>query len=180
MFEMSLPQRQVADILGVSQSVVARLWSRFQETGRYTRRPGQGRGRCTTDAQDRYVRTLALRNRQSTATRIQSEFQIATGRRLSDQTIRNRLHEDGMNARRPAIGPILTPDHRMRRLEFAQEHRDWRMCEWESVLFTDFTSRLVIDVCVCGGGGGRGTPSVPLLKLTDSVVGHLWFGVEFV
>ena len=73
--------------------------------------------------------TPALQIRQSTATRIQSEFQIAIGRRLSDQTIRNRLHEDGINAR--------TPDHRMRRLDFAQEHRDWRMREWESVLFTD-------------------------------------------
>ena len=60
MLEMGFPQRQVADILGVSQNVVARLWSQFQETGRYTRRPGQGRVRCTTDAQDRYVRTLAL------------------------------------------------------------------------------------------------------------------------
>ena len=65
-----------------------------------------------------------LQNRQSTATQIQSDFQIATGRRLSNQAIRNRLHEDGMNARRPAIGLILTPDHRMRRLEFAQEHHD--------------------------------------------------------
>ena len=63
------------------------------------------------------------------ATRIQSEFQIATGRRLSDQTIRNQLHEDGMNARHPAIGPILTPDHYMRRLKFTQEPRDWRMHE---------------------------------------------------
>ena len=100
-------------------------------------RPGQGCGRCATDVQNHYVRTLALRNRQSTATEIHTEFHIATGRRLSGQTIRNRLHEDGMNARRPAIGLILTPDHRIRRLEFAQEHRDWRMREWESVLFTD-------------------------------------------
>ena len=81
MLEMGFPQRQVTDILDVPQSVVARLWSQFQETRRYTRRSGQGRWRCTTDAQDRYVRTLALRNRQSAATRIQSEFQIATGRR---------------------------------------------------------------------------------------------------
>ena len=127
MLEMGFPRRQVADVLVVSQSVVARLWARFQETGRYTRRPGQGRGRCTADVQDRYVRTLALRYRQSTATRIQSDFQIATGRRLSDQTIHNRLHEYGMNARRSAIGPILTPDHRMHRPEFSQEHRDRRM-----------------------------------------------------
>ena len=50
MLKMGFQQHQVADILGVSQSVVARLWSRFQETGRYTRCPGQGRGRCTIDA----------------------------------------------------------------------------------------------------------------------------------
>ena len=89
-----------------------------------------------------------------------------------------------MNARRPAIGPILTPDHRMRRLEFAQEHRNWRMHEWESVLFTD-ESRFHLSTCdrrvrVWRRRGGRGTPSVPLLKLTYSVVGHLWFKVEFV
>ena len=53
MLEMGFPQRQVTNILSVSQSVVARLWFQFQDTGRYTRRPGQGRGRCTTDAQDR-------------------------------------------------------------------------------------------------------------------------------
>ena len=51
MLEMGFTQRQVTDVLGVPQSVVARLWFRFQETGRYTRRPGQGRGCCTTDAQ---------------------------------------------------------------------------------------------------------------------------------
>ena len=71
MLKMDFPQRQVADIVGVSQSVVAQLWFRFQETGRYSRRHGQGHGRCTTDAQDRYILTLALRNRQSTTTRIQ-------------------------------------------------------------------------------------------------------------
>ena len=47
MLEMGFPQRHVADILGVLQSVVARLWSQFQETGRYTRRPGQVRGQLT-------------------------------------------------------------------------------------------------------------------------------------
>ena len=83
-----------------------------------------------------------------------------------------------MNARRPAIGAILTPEYRMFRLEFAQEHRDWRMREWESVLFTD-ESRFHLSTCDgrVWRRRGRGTPSVPLLKLTDSVVGHLWFVV---
>ena len=34
----------------------------------------------------------------------------------------------------------------MRRLEFAQEHRDWRMHEWEFVLFTD-ESRFHLSTC---------------------------------
>ena len=144
--EMGFPQRQVTDILVVSQSVVARLWSRFQETGRYTRRPMLDRGRCTTEEHDCYIRTSALRNRQSKTRRIQSEFQIATGRRLSDQTICNRLHEGGMNARCPANGSILMPDHHMHRLEFPQGHHDWRIREWESVLFTD-ESRFHLSTC---------------------------------
>jgi len=48
-------QREVARIAGVSLKVVARMWRRYQETGQFTRRPGQGRLRCTTDADDRYI-----------------------------------------------------------------------------------------------------------------------------
>ncbi len=37
-------QRNVAAAFDVSQSVVSRLWKRFQTTGGYVRRPGQGKG----------------------------------------------------------------------------------------------------------------------------------------
>jgi len=57
---------EVARIANVLQSVVARMWRRYQETGQFTRRPGQGRSRCTTDAVDRYIRLLALRNQRGT------------------------------------------------------------------------------------------------------------------
>ena len=40
--------RVVARRLDVSPSVVSRLWRRYQETGEYTRREGQGRSRMTT------------------------------------------------------------------------------------------------------------------------------------
>ena len=51
-----------------------------------------------------------------------------------------------MNARRPALGPILTSDQRMCRPEYAQEHRDWRMREWKFLLFTD-ESRFHLSTC---------------------------------
>ena len=113
-------QRMVAQRFGVSPSVINRLWRRYQNDDIYTRRPGQGRPRLTTPRQDQYLRVLARRNRQSTARLLRRDFHVATGVRLSDQTVRNRLHEADMRARRPATGPILTIAHRRARLEFGK------------------------------------------------------------
>ncbi|KAI4872571.1 hypothetical protein NFI96_010014 [Prochilodus magdalenae] len=56
---------------------------------------------------------------------------------VSAQTVRNRLHEDGMRARRPQVGVVLTAQHRAGRLPFAREHQDWQIRHWRPVLFTE-------------------------------------------
>ena len=58
--------------------------------------------RASTDRQDRYLRNLALGNRHSTARGLRNDLQLATGDRVSNQTVRNRLHRDSFHARRPA------------------------------------------------------------------------------
>ena len=73
----------------------------------------------------------------STARSLEIDFRRATTVHLSDQTVRNRLHEDGMRARRPARGHILTAQHRVQRLNFAHEHHNWQLRHWRPVLFTD-------------------------------------------
>ncbi|GFU65098.1 HTH_Tnp_Tc3_2 domain-containing protein [Trichonephila clavipes] len=110
--ESGQTQRSVVDAVGVARSVVARLWNRFQETGNVRRRPGAGRSRATTSTDDRYIQLTARRNRTENATQLQSKLLLATGRRMSSQTVRNRLHEGGLYARRPVIGIPLTPSHR--------------------------------------------------------------------
>lgn len=57
-----------------------------------------------------------------------------------------RLHEDGLRARRPVVGPVLTAQHRGARLAFAQEHQNWQVCHWRPVLFTD-ESRFTLSTC---------------------------------
>ncbi|GFY09224.1 HTH_Tnp_Tc3_2 domain-containing protein [Trichonephila clavipes] len=95
--ESGQTQRGVADAVGVAKSVVARLWNRLQETGNVRRRPG---GSCS-----------------------KRQLLLATGRRVSSQTVRNRLHEGGIYARRPMVCIRLTPRPRAARRRWAAEHR---------------------------------------------------------
>ncbi|GFT23723.1 transposable element Tcb2 transposase [Trichonephila clavipes] len=96
--ESGQTQRSVADTVGVARSVVARMWNRFKETGNVRRRPGAGRPRATTSSYDRYIQLTARRNRTENATQLQRQLLLATGRRVSSQTARNRLHEGGLYA----------------------------------------------------------------------------------
>ncbi|GFV37854.1 transposable element Tcb2 transposase [Trichonephila clavipes] len=61
-------QAEVAQAIGVSQSVISRIWNRFLETGSAGRRPGQGRRRATTPNEDRYLVLTARRHRNMNAT----------------------------------------------------------------------------------------------------------------
>ncbi|GFU69397.1 transposable element Tcb2 transposase [Trichonephila clavipes] len=91
--ESGQTQRSVADAIGVARSVVARLRNQFQETGNVRRRPGAGRPRTTTSTDDRYIQLTARRNRAENATQLQRQLLLATGRRVSNQTVHWEQHD---------------------------------------------------------------------------------------
>ncbi|GFU49439.1 transposable element Tcb2 transposase [Trichonephila clavipes] len=92
-------QAEVVQAIGVSQSVISRIWNHFLETGSAGRRPGQGRRRATTPNEDRYLVITAPRHRNINATLLQ-HLRSATGTTVSTQNVRNRIHRVGLYPRR--------------------------------------------------------------------------------
>ena len=125
-FQGGNTQRNVAVRLGVSQSVVGRLWQRFQATNSVRNRPRSGRLRSTTNRDDCYITNMALRQRTTTACRLRDNLRTATGTRVSDQTIRNRLRANHLRCRRQAVRPPLLPRHRTTRRHWCTLHLRWQ------------------------------------------------------
>ncbi|GFT85668.1 transposable element Tcb2 transposase [Trichonephila clavipes] len=82
------------------------------ETGSAIRIPGQGRRRATTPNEDRYLVLTARRHGNMNATVIKQHLRSATGTTVSTQTVRNRLHGEGLYARRLMSRFSVHPDKR--------------------------------------------------------------------
>ncbi|GFX36563.1 HTH_Tnp_Tc3_2 domain-containing protein [Trichonephila clavipes] len=96
--ERGQTQAEVAQAIGVSQSVISRIWNRFLETGSAGRRPGQGRRRATMPNKDRYLVLTTRRHRNMNATLLQQHLRSVTGTTVSTQTVQNRFHGVGLYA----------------------------------------------------------------------------------
>ncbi|GFW93442.1 HTH_Tnp_Tc3_2 domain-containing protein [Trichonephila clavipes] len=97
------------------------------------RRPVPGRPRATTPAEDRFLALSARRRRTTTVPQLVADHFQASGRRISATTVRNRLHNAGLYARRPVVCVPLNGRQRRNRL---REHVSWTQQQWASVLFT--------------------------------------------
>lgn len=137
LFQEGYSVRSIARRLQRSHSVICRLLNRHREFGTVTRRPYPERERITTPREDRNLVRSALQNPARTARNIANIHFAATRRRISTQTVRNRLHEVNLRSRVRAVRPQLTREHRRARLNFARNHIDWDMNQWGHVLFTD-------------------------------------------
>ena len=135
MLQTESRQVDVARNLNVSQSVVSRLWNRYQNFRRVADLPRTGRPRVTTRRQDQLLVTQALRTRTLNATQLQQQLQQTTGIRVSTQTVRNRLHQVQLASCRPFVALLMSPQHRRARMDWCQRHHRWTNEQWASVIF---------------------------------------------
>jgi transposase len=117
-------QYTVAEQYNVHMSTISRIWKRYLQTGT-SNRPRTGCPRITTAQQDRYIRIFHLRNRTLTAT--QTVSRIPDLPRISEKTVRNRLREVRLRARRPCFGLILGRQNRRARVGWCNTVWNWTL-----------------------------------------------------
>ena len=125
----------VARHFNVCRATIRNLQSRWRTTRSTKDAPRSGRLRVTSQAQDRYIRLLHLRNRFKTAQSTADNF--PGPRRISNMTVLRRLREANIRARRAVRRSRLSANHVRARLRWARQHHRRTNIQWRSVVFSD-------------------------------------------
>ena len=140
-----LTQREIAAKLNISQHCVHNALTRFRATGSssYQIRGKSGRKRKLS-AQDRHqIRRMALHNtetRRLSLRQLTADYNSNYQPRISKETFRQALLDAGVFSYPATYKPILSREHRQRRMQLCFERLDWSLDDWERVVFSDESS----------------------------------------
>ncbi|GFW31448.1 uncharacterized protein TNCV_1287951 [Trichonephila clavipes] len=80
---------------------------------------------CTTSREDRQIGRMAVTDRSVTSRTSEQHNEFVTHHSVSARTIRRRLQQSGLSARRSLLDLPLTQDHRRLRHQWCDERRMW-------------------------------------------------------
>ncbi|RZC36377.1 HTH Tnp Tc3 2 domain containing protein [Asbolus verrucosus] len=98
MTERGIRQVEIAEFFNTSQSVLSRTLTCLRQTGVVSKRSGDEARRVTTPMEDRFLIIQARRQPFATAHQYLQSLSNATGTRISNQIVRNRLREVGLTS----------------------------------------------------------------------------------
>lgn len=134
--DCGLSYRDIAARVGRDPMTSKRIWDRWVQEGNTERHAGSQRPPITNARQDRHVIRSALWDRSTTSQTLSRELGSYAGRQVSARTVRRRLQQHGLSARRPLLRLPLTLRLRQARLQWCIQRRTWTQ-EWRRVVFTD-------------------------------------------
>ncbi|GFU34979.1 transposable element Tcb1 transposase [Trichonephila clavipes] len=91
---------------------------------------------CTTSREDGQIVCMAVTNHSVTSRTVSQHIESVTHLSVSARTIRRRLQQSGLSARRQLLGLPLTQNHKRLGRQWCEERR-MRASEWNEVVFID-------------------------------------------
>ncbi|GFU88210.1 transposable element Tcb1 transposase [Trichonephila clavipes] len=134
--DCGLSFREISSRVGQNQTTVMRICDRWVQEGTTNRRGRSHSPQCTTSHEHRQIVRVSLTDCSVTLRNIAHHIESVTHHSVSARTIRRRLHQSGLSARRPLLGLPLTQNHRRLRRQWCYERRMW-VAKWNEVVFTD-------------------------------------------
>lgn len=128
--------KDIAEAVECSEAAVQKYCYRASTERKLTSSRHNCRGqRKTLEETDINIVDYCIENRFASANDIQSNVEGCE--QVTTRTVRNRLLEAGLRARRPARKIAISEINRERRLQWANEHLHWSSNDWERVAFSD-------------------------------------------
>ncbi|GFU07568.1 transposable element Tcb1 transposase [Trichonephila clavipes] len=128
--DCGLSFREIGNRVGRNQKTVMRICDSWMQEGTTDRRGRSHPPQCTTPREDRQIAHMAVTDRSVTSRAVAQHIESVMYYSVSASTIRRRLQQSGLSARRPLLGLPLT------QIQWYDERRMW-VTEWNEVVFTD-------------------------------------------
>ncbi|KAL4231725.1 hypothetical protein ACF0H5_009301 [Mactra antiquata] len=112
-----------------------------EETGRLAERLHSGRPRLSTVRDDSAIIRLSLRHCRETVPALRASWE-SYGVTASLTTVRRRLQNAGLNGRKAAKKPLLTPVHRQKKIENLWYDLKCSVHDYRSRNFTELEDKL--------------------------------------
>ncbi|KAI1005874.1 hypothetical protein K3495_g2346 [Podosphaera aphanis] len=98
-----------------------------------------GRPRKLTSRDKRAIARSMVNGRSTTAVDMTRLINNERGVKVSPETIRHALKQEGLKAFKKKKKPLLSKSHRRARLKWAFDHKDWTIDDWKRVIWSDET-----------------------------------------
>ncbi|GFT86085.1 transposable element Tcb1 transposase [Trichonephila clavipes] len=115
--------REIGSHVGRNQTTVMRICDRWIQESTADRRGRSHPPQCTTSREDRQIVRRAVTDPLVTSRTTAQHIESVTHHSVSARTIRRRLQQSGLSARRPLLSLPLTQNHRRLRRQWCDERR---------------------------------------------------------
>lgn len=128
---------EIARQANVSRCAVQNIAKKIAKREPLDNRPGQGRPRISTPADDRQLKILSNRQRTAGSRYLASQWSRLLNRQVSAPTVRRRLQSLGVNS---YVGKRKSYRSRIqvrKRLKWCSEKLSWGIDKWKRVVWSD-------------------------------------------